>query len=113
MNTLKNLSLSFTLGLVAITASAHDGNHPATRVVNFVALEASSPDGAESIYRRLKAAAREVCASASGTMLSERYQYRTCVDTALANAVELVNQPLVSSAHAAGTKGRTVRVASR
>lgn len=113
MNTLKHTFLTIALGLTAMTAAAHDSTEPHTVTVNFAALNTSSTAGAQELYQRLRAAARQVCASADGAPLSAKRQYRSCVDTALANAVMSVNLPLVTSAYHASTKDRTIRVASR
>ena len=112
MNTLRNALATMALGLAATCASGAPIDAPPTKTVSFAELDVTNSDGANKLFRRLRAAAKEVCSSLDGKMTAQRSRYRACVDTALANAVESVNLPLVYvAAEAAGVK--PIRVAAR
>jgi len=104
--------LATTLSLATSTASASSQQDPLTKTVNYAALDVSGNAGAEHLYRRLRAAAEFVCAPADGVSLSRKHHYRACVDAALSDAIQRVDQPLVKDIHD-NNKGRTIRLASK
>lgn len=66
-----------------------------------------SSDGAESVYRKLKSAARKVCNAYGGnTTLDQHIAQQKCFDAALADAVRKVDRPLLSSLHQFATTRR-------
>ena len=85
------LALS-TLMLLAGSAYAADrvGDIP-TKTVSFRDLDLSTALGAQTLYDRIEAAAREVC---RGTELSE---YGACRARAIDDAVAYVGSPLLSA----------------
>jgi UrcA family protein len=112
MNTLRNALAIAVLGVVGTCASAAASDAPPTKTVHFAELDLSTNEGATQLFRRLRAAAKEVCAPMNGNAVMQRSRYRTCVQTSLANAVNSVDQPLVfMAAEAAGVK--PLRLAAR
>jgi UrcA family protein len=60
---------------------------------------------AAQFYRRIHAAAEEVCAPLDGKDLSFRRLYRSCVSEAVTNAVAQVNSHELTEIHLAETGG--------
>jgi UrcA family protein len=79
----------------------------ATRKVRFADLNLSTAVGVETLYGRIKTAARAVCRNE--TLVSAEY---ACRARAIENAVRDVGSPLLVSVHRAAT-GRTEEVVAR
>jgi UrcA family protein len=103
------ICIAATLGFSAADASAgtlsNDTSVTGARkeVVRFPDLDLSRIEGAAKLYGRIAHAARDVC-----DPLETQWhptEYRTCVDTAIADAVATVNRPLLSQYHQLRTKG--------
>ena len=89
------LALS-TLSLLAGSATALAGSRVgeiSTKTVSFRDLDLSTASGAETLYERISAAAREVCRGA------ELAEIRACRARAVDDAVRGVGSPLLSSVH--------------
>jgi UrcA family protein len=89
------LALS-TLSLLAASATALAGTRVGeipTKRVSFRDLDLSTASGAEALYERITAAAREVCRGA------ELNAIRSCQAIAVEDAVKGVGNPLLSSVH--------------
>ena len=58
------------------------------------------------MYRKLKAAARKVCGLGLGGALTldQRTVREECVDGALADAVQRINRPMLTSVHEASAR---------
>lgn len=89
------------LGVALYTPTAFAGlsDDPPSIKVSYGELDLSNPAGAESLYRRIKQAARTVCAESarsSGPLRPYNGQ-KKCEETAIGNAVNDVNRPLVSA----------------
>ena len=110
MATTLTVALITTLSLASAAALAGPEPEALSKTVNYAALDLTKTAGAEDLYKRLNSAARLVCAPADGRLLSQKLRYRTCVDTALSNAVVRVDQPLVKNIH---DEAKTIRLASK
>jgi UrcA family protein len=66
--------------------------------VSYRDLDLSSPEGANALYRRIQAAAKEVCGHAGADLL-EQSLWKGCYRNAIADAVGKVNNPLLTAAH--------------
>jgi len=76
--------------------------------VSFRDLDLSTPDGARALYRRLQAAAKQVCGGDTGRDLIEHTNWRgVCYRTAIANAVGKVNSPQLTAVHTGRPVGIT------
>jgi UrcA family protein len=71
--------------------------------VTFADLDVSRPQGAEVLYRRIKAAAETVCSPYWATGFAARANAYDCVRTAIAEAVTTVDQPALSEVYGAKT----------
>jgi UrcA family protein len=64
---------------------------PISKVVHFGDLDITKPEGAKVLYRRIQAAAQQVCAPPLSRTLEGCVAERTCTRTAIDNAVRQVN----------------------
>jgi UrcA family protein len=92
--------------LVAGQAPADSSDNAPTVTVSFADLDLSKPEGAETLYQRIQAAARQVCGGSVDTRygrdLSRRQAVRACYEKALADAIKQVdNSNLLAVAVAA------------
>jgi UrcA family protein len=87
-------SASLTLAIHA--AQANDLNPPTQKVVSFRDLNMHSPEGIEIAFKRIKNAARDVCATPDRYDLSES-ALKPCINDAVAKAVAQVDSPLLTS----------------
>ena len=86
--------------------AVHDDSKFATETVRFRDLDLSTTVGAQTLYERIKTAARNVCSE-------EDYMFiRKCRARAVADAVAGVNSPLLSNVHRSMI-GRVEEVARR
>lgn len=68
--------------------------------VSYADLDLTRAEGAQTLYRRLRAAARQVCdAGHDMRALAERARYRACVDKALEEAVRTIDRDVLTALH--------------
>ena len=67
--------------------------------MSFNRVEAQTAEGAQALYRRLRAAAHDVCAQPYETIGLPSRDLMACKSAALDTAVQSVNVPEVSSLH--------------
>ena len=79
--------------------------------VRFADLDVSHPEGAAVLYRRISAAAKKVCAPIESFRYSLVDRRDSCIDKAITNAVNTVNQPALF-AEMSAAKSPTSRLAS-
>jgi UrcA family protein len=89
-----------TLCAVQATAIAAADSLP-TRRVSYADLDISKPAGAKILYRRIEAAAREVCVFDSSKVGRATAQERACINQAIDIAVKHVNSVALSELHSA------------
>jgi UrcA family protein len=75
--------------------------------VHFADLDLARIDGAATLYTRLRAAARQVCAPLDEKPLERAQRFRACVADALSAAVTKIDQPLLTSYYLAQLDGRS------
>ena len=92
--------------LSAVVQAAEDAPH---KTVKFGDLNISNPEGAKALYGRIRAAARDVCEMSLGSDWVLRPAMKTCIDTAIDNAVKDVNSPELTSLRFGGN----IRLASK
>jgi UrcA family protein len=61
--------------------------------VRFGDLDLSKPQGAEALYRRIRAAAEQVCRRLDGMDLGSKARASDCREKAIADAVNTLNRP--------------------
>jgi UrcA family protein len=87
---------SAALALAVPTAQADSLDGPRQKVVSFKDLNMNTREGIEVAFKRIKYAARDVCAVPDRYDLSEM-ALRPCVNDAVARAVADVHSPLLTS----------------
>lgn len=75
---------------------------PPHKVVSFKDLNLNTPEGAAVLYRRIKSAAHEVCATPDRYDLSE-WKLQPCINDAVSRAIAQVNKPMLTSLYQAKT----------
>ncbi|MGH8236598.1 MAG: UrcA family protein [Steroidobacteraceae bacterium] len=84
--------------LVSYSASAEP--RVKSEPVSFADLDLSKPAGAQTLYKRIQAAARRVCGPADRyTHLTPSKVFRECYETAIADAVAQVDRPSLTALH--------------
>jgi UrcA family protein len=68
--------------------------------VSYADLDLSKAAGAQTLYKRIKAAARRACGSIDGyTHMKSQRGWRECYETTMADAVGKVNLPVLTALH--------------
>ena len=89
--------------LVAYSASAEP--KAKTLTVSYADLDLSKPAGAQTLYKRIKAAARSVCGPTDRyTYSTPSHAFRQCFDKAIADAVAQVDRPSLTALHREETR---------
>lgn len=94
--------LAFTLtalGSLAQFAVAAPPPEARTMVVNYADVDLTKPEGAHALYRRIQAAARTVCVRGDVRQLSELQTFHGCYTKAVEDAVNKINQPMLTALH--------------
>jgi UrcA family protein len=73
---------------------------PPTQRVSFADLDISKPAGAQTLYRRIKAAARQVCQPSVASQRGMSVMEQRCIKQAVDNAVKNVNSAALTDIHA-------------
>jgi UrcA family protein len=72
-------------------------------VVRFDDIDVSKMAGVQTLYSRLRSAAKTVCEPLDGAGLHAAAQHRACMDKALSDAVASVDRPMLSQYHQSRT----------
>ncbi len=72
--------------------------------VHYQDLDMSRPQDAKVLYRRISQAARRVCNAPGRHDIAQLALYSKCYDTAIANAVESVNEQALTALHQSRTQ---------
>jgi UrcA family protein len=96
----------------ALSTSASAGEDVATKTVKFSDLDLGTPDGAKTLYHRIRVAAQEVCDKSAGNDPILRYGEPGCIDKAIDSAVKKVNAPYLTALRT-GRDVSTARLASK
>lgn len=99
MNKLTGLLLLSAFGLTmnALPATAADDIVTKSQVVRFGDLNLATNEGAQTLYQRIKLAARQVCDGADDRF--GHSEYRKCMNKAVDDAVAKVNRPTLQALH--------------
>jgi UrcA family protein len=115
MKTLNFLASVLFVSIAAMTPVHADGVHGDAKslTVQFADLDLSKPEGAITLFGRIKGAARSVCSSLNGRTIRQKQEYAACVDFALSNTVARVDRPVLTEYFASkSSKEKPVKVAS-
>jgi UrcA family protein len=104
---LLGLAVSGFAALNAAAAVAAAGYSPGSSItVKYSRAELERRDGVESVYRRIRTAARMVCEDVDVHDLQSRLQYEACYKRAVAVAVENVGDACLAALHRSDTARR-------
>jgi len=103
-------ALAVILSLLDITPAWSATPDVRSVTVSYRDLDLSTPHGAKVLYRRIQAAAREVCGY-RGADLLEQSVWKGCYRNAIADAVGKVNNPRVTAVHTGRPARKTAMLA--
>ena len=84
--------------LVSYSASAE--SKVKAQAVSYADLDLSKPAGAQTLYKRIQAAARNVCGPVDQyTFVVSAYSFRKCYQAAVEGAVAQVDRPSLTALH--------------
>ncbi len=95
------LAVTFLTLLTVDVRAAEPEAPPPKVVVHYTDAAFSSAEGTAKVYRKLKNAARKVCGIHDGGRLTldQGIKARECFDKALADAVQRIDRPMLTSVH--------------
>lgn len=98
---MSRLTIAALVSALALTAGAPalaQHNQVDRQVVEYADLNTNSAEGADTLIRRIRGAAADVCGDRTGPMtLQERDAVRSCEAISASDAVQQVNHPLVTA----------------
>jgi UrcA family protein len=101
------------IAAIAQSASSTAADDSQAVTVKYGDLDLTRSKDATELLGRIQAAARQTCARYDGRDLHERARYQACADHAAAEAVEKINNPMLSSIYSAKTgRGSPAAVAN-
>ena len=101
-------------GITSHAYAADASNEVATRDVSFAGLNLTKPADVEVLYRRIAAAASQVCDTVAGPLpLETKFRVKRCMSDTIARAVADVDAPALTQYYAAKTHQADERVARR
>ena len=93
--------LTSLISSFSAVCNAADATDARTTVVKYADLDLSTPQGATSLYNRIRFASEAVCSPSDQGDLAAISRSQKCVKQAIAGAVAKVNQPTLSAVYAA------------
>jgi UrcA family protein len=93
--------LTSLISSVSAVCNAADATDARTTVVKYADLDLSTPQGATSLYNRIRFASETVCPPSDHGDLAAIARSQKCLKQAIAGAVAKVNQPTLSAVYAA------------
>jgi UrcA family protein len=99
------LAVTFLTLLTVDTRAAETQGNPPSITVSYSDVAFGNTAGAADVYRKLKAAARQVCGVDHGTKTLELMMAaRDCFDGALTDAVRKIDRPTLTALHTANAR---------
>ncbi|HEX4387657.1 MAG TPA: UrcA family protein [Steroidobacteraceae bacterium] len=106
---IRRATLATLLAFVAAVATANTLDAPAQRVVKFDDLNLATSSGVARLYSRIRSAAREVCEPVAVWNVAVLLARQECMQRAIEQAVDDVNDPMLKSYHDSRTTGTLAR----
>jgi UrcA family protein len=99
------LAVTFLTLLTVDTRASEPVGNPPSVAVSYSDVAFGNTAGAANVYRKLKAAARQVCGVNEGSKsLDLVVAARDCYDEALADAVRKIDRPTLTALHTANAR---------
>jgi UrcA family protein len=95
------------LMLATVQVRAAESQAETPRIsVSYQDIDFATSKGTANVYRKLKSAANKVCGLTPGGRLTleQHTKAQECADEALADAVQRINRPMLTSAHEASAR---------
>lgn len=96
-STFWSVALSSLACLAATTPAPAAAPGQVSTTVKFHDLDLSTIEGATALYNRIRRAANFVCSDTGTAGLASYQEWRSCYQTAIADAVAKVNSPMLSA----------------
>jgi UrcA family protein len=106
----RSVLTAFSAAAALFAGNGYAYADPMQKAVQYADLNLSNPDDASQLYARLERAAAVVCRTYEGFELSRKRMHEACEQEALSAAVAQVDNPALTSLHAADAR---IRVAQR
>ncbi|HEY0801584.1 MAG TPA: UrcA family protein [Steroidobacteraceae bacterium] len=103
------------MGLISANSRAADeapGYEPPKKVVQYGDLNLANSQGVERLYRRIAAAAQQVCGNGETRSLNEKAYVWICTEQSIRRAVAAVDHPALTALYAKKT-GRPADLAGQ
>lgn len=88
-----------TMSLFANARAADDSEEARSVTLQYLSRDLDSPQGASSLYRRIRAAATSVCSPFESRALERKALWDQCFNNAVASAVAAVHNEALSAYH--------------
>lgn len=94
---LKTSALLIAIAAIIAPAARASNIEPTSETVHFADLNVASPEGAAMLFKRIRAAAQEVCRDLDAGYfdLALMQRHEACVRNAIGSAVEQVGTPVL------------------
>jgi UrcA family protein len=89
--------LMSTAALCTALSTTAEAQDVPSKIVKFNDLDITTPDGAKVLYKRIRAAARDVCDVSTGNDPILRTATKVCIEKAVDRAVKGVNAPMLTN----------------
>jgi UrcA family protein len=89
------LAGAVVLGVASINPATAD-TEVVSRTVKFGDLDINGPEGAKTLYKRIKVAAESLCSPVDGRMLAQHQVYTRCVRGSVQRAVVQIQSPALN-----------------
>jgi UrcA family protein len=90
--------LAALTAVVPLAGRAEQANATVSRRVSYAGIDLSTPQGAHTVYVRLKSAARALCTGSDPVYTAPSWVYSKCIEDALAKVIRNTHRPLMSQA---------------
>src|SRR5271154_3559301 len=79
--------------VVPLAGRAAQADATVSRRVNYAGIDLNNPQGAHTVYVRLKSAARALCTGSDPVYTEPSWVYRQCIADALAKVIRSTQRP--------------------
>jgi UrcA family protein len=93
-------ALTALISSFAAVCNASESTDVPTAIVKFADLDVSTPQGAATLYNRIRVASEGVCSPLDQRDLAATFRWKACVKQAIAGAVAKVDRPALSAVFA-------------
>ncbi len=96
MKTFLTLAAAALISIGNVNLAQAEDEAAASLTVQFADLDLDKPQGAATLFTRIKTAAERVCSDHRGPAPADTVRYKACVRVAVSNAVAKVDRPTLT-----------------